>query len=164
MARTQAERKRITEACRDYEPNGSEDLVRGYLEMVPDYVKWSAGHSLPGFHRHHIFGRGNGSKNALCNLIGLHSADHEYGHQHAPKVLELCCLMAQFTLSIEQMIENTRTDASRLIPIEERYWSYSILNKICGATTIANRIEVSLLPLVVGTELENPARNFFECL
>ena len=165
MARTPKQKREITQACRDYPDTGSEGLVLNLIRKDVEIAKWLSTNVYGGFshiERHHIYGRPSkgGEKNYWCNIIALHRAVHELDHNSNAKTigtskkLELCCLHTQCVL---QRIHDAKSGFGLVgdeQPESEVFWNVTALTKICGRHTLEGRIEVDLLPFVVGTPLE----------
>ena len=159
MARTPKQKREITQACRDYPDTGSEKIVWELLRKDESARAWLDNHKRSCswwdlIARHHIYGRGTGQKNWICNLIGLHTAVHEYCHQVCKKRVEVCCLWAQFTLQQDHYARCQLNRRESTMSGEEMFWNVPAMNAICGRFSLEGRIEVDLMPIVAGTPLE----------
>lgn len=140
----------------------SENIVLDLVMQFPPAQRWIETYiarrpGLGDVEKHHIYGRWNREqKNWRCNLIGIYDAVHDCNHDRGKCAIELCCLYTQWSMQVDYD-EKCEAEGKASQPGHKKFWNVAALGALCPYATLAGRIEVKLLPVVVRTPLEKLA-------
>jgi hypothetical protein len=165
MARTPTQKKKRTDACAEYAGLGFDTTceVITLLRKCPDANAWINRHIESSsawsykLEIHHIWGKKTWQEpecNQFCSLVRLWKCCHDYDAVK-PRSLEICCIAAKLARHQRWLDSEGEIFGRKIsdVPIEKRHWVPESMGRICGAETLAGRIEAMLMP-----ELSEPLK------